>query len=53
MSFLYTRAALKVVPLILLSWPTILQADAYGMAVEAEPSSVPKCTANGGDHLEK
>jgi len=32
------RVVLKVMPLILLCWPTTLGVDADGMAVEVEPS---------------
>ena len=32
------RAALKVMPPILLYWPTVLEVDVGGMAVEAEPT---------------
>ena len=35
---LYTRAALKVMPPILLCWPMTLEADVGGVAVEAGPS---------------
>ena len=33
-----TRAAGKVMPPILLSWPSMSEADVGGMAVEVEPS---------------
>jgi len=35
---LSTRAALKMMPPILLCWPTTSEADASGMSVEAETS---------------
>ena len=35
-----TRAASKVMPPILLCWPTMSQADIGGMTVEVEPSSM-------------
>ena len=35
---LYVRAALEVMPPILLSWPTMSELDVGEMAVEAEPS---------------
>ena len=38
MFFEYVRAALKVVPLILLCWPTTSEVDAGGTAVAVEPS---------------
>ena len=36
--FVITRAAPKVMPPILLCWPTTSEADVGGMAVEVEPS---------------
>ena len=36
--FYYTRAAPKVMPPILLCWPTTSEADVGGMAVEVDPS---------------
>ena len=38
MFFEYVRAALKVVPLTLLCWPTTSEVDAGGTAVAVEPS---------------
>ena len=40
---LSTRAAPKVMPPILLYWPTISGVDVGGMTVEAEPDSIPLC----------
>ena len=34
----FTRAALKVMPPVLLYWPTVSEVDAGGMAVEGETS---------------
>ena len=36
--WIYTRAALKVMPPTVLLWPTTSEADAGGMAVDVEPS---------------
>ena len=35
----YTRAALKVVPPMLLCWPTTSEVDVGGVAVKVEPSN--------------
>ena len=43
MNNLSTRAAPKVMPPILLYWPTISGVDVGGMTVEAEPDSIPLC----------
>jgi len=46
-----TKAALKVMPLILLCWPMSSEADVVGMAVEAEPSQQYSITCgNNGTH---
>ena len=37
-TYAYTRAALKVMPPILLCWPTTSEVVVGGMAVEVEPS---------------
>jgi len=40
-TYIQMKAALKVLPPILLCWPATSEADVCGMAVKAEPSYLP------------